>query len=224
MTAAPQDRPGRDAPLRALVAGDDAPIRAGVRLALHGHGFVVCALESTRAEAVEAALRERPDVCLLDVRLAGGGIAAATEIAARLPQAAVVMLAGSPDSADVFEALSAGARGYLLEDIDPARLPEALRAIVAGEVALPRSLVGLLVEELRRSRGMPARPARRTPEQLTSREWEVLQCMREGLSTSEIGRRLFISDVTVRRHAGRILRKLRVSSREEAVRLAGGGP
>lgn len=213
---------GRGKLLRVLVADEDAPIRAGVRLALEGDGFVVCAEESSGPAAVEAALRERPDVCLLDVDLPGGGIAAAAEIAARRPETAVVMLAGSAEAADVFEALSVGARGYLLKDIQAERLPIALRAVVQGEVALPRSLVGLVVEELRRSHGAPARPGRRSPEQLTSREWEVLQCMREGLSTSEIGRRLFIADVTVRRHAGRILRKLEVSSREEAVRLAGG--
>jgi DNA-binding NarL/FixJ family response regulator len=212
-----------DAPLRVLVAASDA-IRAGVRLALEGHGFVVCAEEARGGAAVEAALRERPDVCLIDVELQGGGVTAAAEIAARRPEAAVVMLAASPDSADVFEALSAGARGFLPKDIQAERLHVALRAVVEGEVALPRSLVGLVVDELRRSRGAPSRPGRRTPEQLTGREWEVLECMREGLTTSQIGQRLFIADVTVRRHAGRIMRKLRVSSREEAVQVAGGPP
>ena len=209
------------APLRVLVAAPDA-IRAGVRLALDGHGFVVCAEESSGAAAVAAAVRERPDVCLVDVGLRGGGVAAAAEIAARRPETAVVMLADSPDSEDVFEALSGGARGFLPKDIQAERLHVALRAVVEGEVALPRSLVGLVVEELRRSRGAPVRPGRRTPEQLTGREWEVLECMREGLTTSQIGRQLFIADVTVRRHAGRIMRKLGVATRAEAVKLAGG--
>lgn len=206
--------------LRVLVAAPEA-IRAGVRLALEGHDFVVCAEESSGRAAVEAALRERPDVCLVDVDLQGGGVAAAAEIVARRPETAVVMLADSPDSEDVFEALSGGARGFLPKDIQAERLHVALRAIVEGEVALPRALVGLVVEELRRSRGAPARPGERTPERLTVREWEVLDCMREGLTTSQIGQRLFIADVTVRRHAGRIMRKLGVATRAEAVTLAG---
>lgn len=209
------------ASLRVVVAASDA-IRAGVRLALDGHGFVVCAEESSSGAAVEAALRERPDVCLLDLGLPGGGVAAAAEIASRRPDVAVVMLASSPPSAQVFEALSAGARGFLPSDIQADRLHVALRAVVEGEVALPRSLVGEVVEELRRTRGAPPRPGRRTPEQLTGREWEVLECMREGLSTGEIARRLFIADVTVRRHAGRIMHKLGVATRAEAVRLVEG--
>jgi two-component system, NarL family, nitrate/nitrite response regulator NarL len=222
VTAAPKDRRGRNAPPRALVAAENAPLRAGVRLALERDGFVVCAEESSGPAAVAAAVRERADVCLLDVGLPGGGIAAAAEIVARRPEAVVVMLADSPEADEVFEALRAGARGYLVKDIDAERLPVAVRAVVEGEVALPRALVGLVVELLRQSGAAPAGPGLRTPEQLTSREWQVLLCLREGLSTSEIGRRLFIADVTVRRHVGRILRKLDVSSRAEAVRLAGG--
>ena len=200
----------------------DEPVRAGVQLALESGGFVVCAAEATGPSAVAAAVRERPDICLLDVQIRGGGISAAAEIASRLPHTAVVMLTASQAPADVLEALSAGARGYLLLDIGADRLPAALRAVVAGEVALPRALVGVVVEELRRTRGTPLAPARRTAAHLTSREWEVLQLLRQGLVTSEIGARLFIADVTVRRHVGRVLRKLGVSSRAEAVGAAGG--
>lgn len=206
-------------PLRVVIADDHPPTRMGVRLALEGHGFVVRAEEASGPAAVEAAVRERPDVCLLDIHMPGGGVEAAREIAERVPEAAVVMLTVSRNDADLFDAVKAGARGYLLKDIDPARLPFALGAVMRGEAALPRALVGRIVDELRRGGGTPGL-ARPTPHDLTSREWEVLDCLSEGLTTAQIAKRLFVSDVTVRRHVGSILRKLRVSSREEAVRLA----
>ena len=208
-------------PLRVVIADDHPPTRRGVRLALEGHGFTVCAEEASGPAAVAAAMRERPDVCLLDVHMPGGGVEAAAEIEAALPETTVVMLTISRNDGDLFEALKAGARGYLLKDLDPARLPLALDAVLAGEVAIPRSLVSRVVDEFRRRSGGGATLTRRHPEDLTSREWEVLDCLREGLSTSQIAKRLFLSDVTVRRHTGSILRKLKVSSREEAVRLAG---
>ena len=207
--------------LRIVIADDHAPLRAGVRAALEVGGFVVCAEAASGPEAIRAALRERPDICLLDIHMPGGGIEAAAEIADELPETIVVMLTVSRNDADLFDALRAGARGYLLKDMDPSRLPAALRATVAGEAALPRALVARLVGEFQaRNRHGTFGIARRRPDDLTSREWEVLDAMREGLSTREIANRLFLSDVTVRRHVGAILKKLRVSSRDEAVRLA----
>jgi DNA-binding NarL/FixJ family response regulator len=208
-------------PLRVVIADDHPPTRRGVRVALEGHGFLVCAEEASAPAAVAAALRERPDVVLLDVHMPGGGVEAAAEITAAVPETTVVMLTVSRNDADLFEALKAGARGYLLKDLDPARLPLALSAVLEGEVAIPRSLVGLVVDEFRRRSGGGAALTRREVGDLTSREWEVLDCLRSGLSTSQIAKRLFVSEVTVRRHTGSILRKLNVSSREEAVRLAG---
>ncbi len=206
--------------IRALIADDHAPVRAGVRSALEAGGFVVCAEAADAAGALEGALRERPDVCLLDVHMPGSGIEAAARIAHQLPEAAVVMLTVSRNDADLFDALRAGASGYLLKDMDPERLPHALRGVLAGEAAFPRALVARMVDEFRergRRRRLPVVGTRGV--ELTSREWEVLQLMREGLKTDEIAGRLFISQVTVRRHVGGILRKLRVSSRAEAVDL-----
>jgi DNA-binding NarL/FixJ family response regulator len=207
--------------VRVVIADDHVPLRAGVRAALEEGGFVVCAEASSGPAAVAAAVRERPDVCLLDIHMPGGGIEAAAEITAAVPETTVIMLTVSRSDADLFDALQAGARGYLLKDMEPARLPAALRSAVAGEAALPRALVARLVDEFRgRGRkgafGLP----RRRPDDLTSREWEVLDCMGEGLSTRQIAERLFLSDITVRRHVSAILRKLRVGSRDEAVRLA----
>lgn len=209
------------APLRVVIADDHIPTRMGVRLALERHGFVVCAEEGSGPAAVAAAVREQPDVCLLDVHMPGGGIAAAAEIGERVPDAAVVMLTVSRDDADLFEALKAGARGYLLKDMNPDRLGIALEAVLEGEAALPRTLVARLVDEFRvRSRRGRFALVRRRPTDLTSREWEVLELLREGRSTAEIASALFLSKTTVRRHISSILKKLRVETRAEAVRAA----
>jgi DNA-binding NarL/FixJ family response regulator len=179
----------------------------------------VCAEAADAPGAAEAAIRERPDVCLLDVNMPGRGVAAAWEIHARLPQAHVVMLTVSRDDRDLFAALRAGATGYLLKNMDPRRLPRALDSVLAGEVAIPRELVSHVVEEFR------DRSARRRdlvadgPEsKLTSREWEVLDLLRQELTTSQIARRLVLSPVTVRTHVNAILKKLQIRDRAELVR------
>jgi DNA-binding NarL/FixJ family response regulator len=208
------------APARILVADDHPPTRAGVRLALEGHGFAICAEVGDAPSAVAAALREQPDVCLLDIHMPGSGIAAAAEIASRLPQTAIVMLTVSRDDADLFDALRAGAAGYLLKDIDPVRLPLALQGVLAGEAALPRGLVARLVDEFHaRSRRRRLLAGRARDAQLTEREWDVLELLRDGLATAEIAARLTIAPVTVRRHVSEILRKLRVPDRKAALRL-----
>lgn len=191
-----------------------------MRVALERDGFAVCAEADSGTAAVEAALRERPDICLLDIHMPGSGIAAAAEIAALLPETVVVMLTVSRDDTDLFDALRAGARGYLLKDIDPERLPLALRCVLEGEAALPRALVARVFEEFRerrQRRRLPLIGGR--PVELTSREWEVLDLLRQGLTTAQIAERLFISAVTVRRHVGAILRKLRAPDRKTALRL-----
>jgi DNA-binding NarL/FixJ family response regulator len=202
-----------------LVADDHPPTRAGVRLALANGGFTVCEVGDAQS-AVEAAVRERPDICLLDIHMPGSGIAAAAQISGLLPDAAIVMLTVSRDDSDLFDALRAGASGYLLKDIDPARLPLALEGVLAGEAALPRGLVARLVQEFRTRARSKRRLAGAPPgAQLTDREWDVLELLREGLSTAQIASRLAIAPVTVRRHVSEILRKLRVTDRAAAVRL-----
>jgi DNA-binding NarL/FixJ family response regulator len=206
--------------IRVLIADDHPPTRAGVRIALEGGGFEICAEAGDAHSAIEAALRERPDVCLLDIHMPGDGIHAAEAISHELPDAAVVMLTVSREDTDLFDALRAGASGYLLKDIDPARLPLALHGVLEGEAALPRQLVALLIEEFRerrRRRRIPLRGRRHA--ELTDREWEVLQLMRHGAGTEEIAGRLFISPVTVRTHVSAILRKLHVQTREAAIEL-----
>lgn len=205
---------------RVLIADDHPPTRAGVKAALESDGFVVCAQAADARAAIEAARSEQPDVCLLDIHMPGDGIHAAETISRELPDAAVVMLTVSRTDTDLFNALRAGASGYLLKDIDPVRLPLALRGVLEGEAALPRRLVALLIEEFRerkRRRRIPL--VGRRGVELTDREWEVLELMRQGLTTEEIAARLFISPVTVRTHVSAILKKLHVSTREAALEL-----
>ena len=116
------------APVRILIADDHPQTRAGVRHVLESDGFVVCAEVGNGKAAVEAALAEQPDVCLLDIRMPGSGIAAAAQISSALPDTAIVMLTASRDDADLFDALRAGACGYLLKDVERSELPAALEA------------------------------------------------------------------------------------------------
>jgi len=206
--------------IRVLVADDHPPTRAGVRIALERRGLYVCAEAADAETAVAAAFREHPDVCLLDLRIPGGGIAATAAITAKLPDTAVVVLADEPGDGDLFDALRAGAAGFLLKDTNPSRLADVLRGVLRGEAALPRRLVSRLMEEFRErgSRQSLEIPGGRAVE-LTGREWEVLELMRRGLATQEIAQRLFISPGTVRTHVAAILRKLRVPDREAALRL-----
>jgi DNA-binding NarL/FixJ family response regulator len=205
-------------PLRVVVADDHPMTRVGVRVALERDGFVICAEADDAASAVEAAERELPDICLLDIQMPGSGIHAAEEIARKVPDAAIVMLTVSRSDRDLFDALRVGASGYLLKDTDPERLPLALRGVLEGEAALPRHLVSLVIEEFR-ERGRRRPLLKRRGVVLTDREWEVLELMSQGHTTFEIADRLFIEPVTVRTHVSAILKKLHVSSRKEALQL-----
>jgi two-component system, NarL family, nitrate/nitrite response regulator NarL len=207
-------------PLRVVVADDHPPTRATVREALEEDGCTVVAEVADAQRAVEAAGAHRPDVCLLDIHMPGSGIAAAAAITHDLPETAVVMLTASRDDRDMFDALRAGASGYLLKDMDPARLPAALRGVLAGEAALPLWLVRKVAEQFddgpaRRSSLEPL-PRTRV---LTPREAEILALMSSGLSTEEIGHQLFVAPVTVRTHIAAILKKLHAPSREAAIRM-----
>jgi DNA-binding NarL/FixJ family response regulator len=206
-------------PVRIVLADDHAPIRAAVRRIVEADGFVVCGEASDANTAVALAVEHSPDLCLLDIHMPGSGIAAAKAVRLRLPGTAIVMLTVSEDDDDLFDAVCAGASGYLLKGMDPARMPVALRGVLAGEAALPRTLVARLVEEFggRRHRRIVA--SRSGQPDLTEREWSVLELMLEEFSTAEMAERLFIAPVTVRSHVSAILRKLQVPDRKAAVRL-----
>ena len=205
--------------LRVLVADDHAPTRDDVCRALTEGGMVVCAEASDAARAVQLSLETKPDICLLDVRMPGGGVAAAWEIAARLPTTKVVMLTVSDEDGDLFRALRAGAVSYLTKDMDFETLPEALLEVVEGKAAIPPALVARMVMQFHSSD-----PRFRTTEvgtelgpRLTSREWDVLAGLAEGLSTRDIARRLQLKPSGVRAHISAVVQKLGVKDRREAV-------
>ena len=204
---------------RVLIADDHAPTRDDVRRALTQAGMVVCAEAADAAHAVQQALETRPDICLLDVRMPGGGVAAAWEIAARLPTTKVVMLTVSVEDGDLFRALRAGAVSYLVKDIDFGVLPLALRDVAEGRAAIPPELVARMVTQFHSND-----PRFRTTEvgtdlgpRLTSREWDVLAGLAEGLSTRDIARRLQLKPSGVRAHISAVVQKLGVRDRHEAV-------
>jgi DNA-binding NarL/FixJ family response regulator len=206
-------------PWRVVLADDHPPTRAGVRYTLEQAGMEVVGEASDAAGAIDLALREQPDICLVDIHMPGGGISAARAITRDLPDTRVVMLTVSRDDEDLFEALRAGASGYLLKDMDPDRVPHALEGVLAGEAALPRTLLLKVMNEFQeRGRRRLRLPGRKGAD-LSEREWEVLHLLRDGLSTQEIAGRLFVSPATVRSHVGSILKKLRVPDREAAIRL-----
>jgi DNA-binding NarL/FixJ family response regulator len=208
-------------PATVLIADDHLPTRVDIRSILEEDGRFRVLWEAADApSAITAAVEGRPQVCLLDVRMPGGGVAAAWEISARLPDTKIVMLTVSRDDMDLFAALRAGASGYLLKDIDPDRLPDTLESVLAGESALPGSLVARLVAEFRdRSPRRRAIVSEGEGSTLTSREWQVLDLMRQGMTTAQIARRLVVSPATVRSHVASMLKKLRVPDRESALKL-----
>lgn len=197
-----------------MLLADDHPLtRLGIRLAL-GDGFEVCAEADDADGAVAAALREKPDICLLDVGMPGNGIQAAARIAAQLPEVAIVMISADDDDDTLFAAVRAGAIGYLLKESDLTRLPEALLGVLEGEAAVPRNVTARLIGELRRPGVRHLRHGTRTGGNLTSRETDVLELILDGLSTMEIGQRLFLAPPTVRSHVAAVMRKTGVRDRD----------
>jgi DNA-binding NarL/FixJ family response regulator len=194
-----------------------------VRAALEQNGdFRVCAEAADADSAVLAAKRENPDVCLLDINMPGSGIAATAAITTALPGTAVVMLTVSRQDEDLFDALRAGASGYLLKGLDEDTIGDSLHRVLDGEATLPGTLVARLIEEFRDREHRRVAVADGPAARLTGREWDVLELMRKGASTNEISERLFVSPTTVRTHVSAILKKLGVPTREAAIKLLDG--
>ncbi len=201
-----------------VIADDHAVMRFGVRMALMRGGFDVVGEVADGPAAVRAAQREQPDVCLLDVRMpGGGGIEAASRIRELSPSTSIVMLTVSESTEDVLAALRAGAVGYLPKDTSPDRLPAALCGVLKGEAALPRTLVGVVLHRFRDYTEAVADPVRVGAVELTSRESEILRMLRSGMRTGEIGDVLSLSPITVRRHISAGMAKLGVADRGAAI-------
>lgn len=219
------DRTGaRIGPPTALLADDHVAARVGARLALEADGFCVVAEVGAADDAVAAALATKPRICLLAAHLPGDCISAIERISAELPATKIVMLTSSESPFELIRALVAGADGYVLKTVGTDRLPVTLRALLHGEVAVPRMLTARLVAELRHTKRARNAGLAASFGVLTQREREVVAMMRDGMSTATIADRLNISPVTVRRHISTSLQKLGERDRSSAVKsLAGEG-
>ena len=204
----------------AIVLAEDEPVtRTALRRLLEGAGFEVTAEAGDADSAIESSLRERPQICLVDLFMPGGGIRVVREVSRRLPEASVVVLTASEDRDHMVDAIRAGASGYLVKSMDPNRIAHALRGVLAGEAAIPRFLMAALVRDLQTQGRKRLIAGRHGRADLTGREWEILGLMCDGLSGPSIAERLYISPVTVRRHSAEVVRQLGVRDRGEAVAL-----
>jgi DNA-binding NarL/FixJ family response regulator len=204
----------------AIVLAEDEPVtRTALRRLLEGAGFEVTAEAGDADSAIESSLRERPEICLVDLFMPGGGIRVVREVSRRLPEASVVVLTASEDRDHMVDAIRAGASGYLVKSMDPNRIAHALHGVLAGEAAIPRFLMAALVRDLQTQGRKRLIAGRHGRADLTGREWEILGLMCDGLSGPTIAERLYISPVTVRRHSAEVVRKLGVRDRGEAVAL-----
>src|SRR5207248_5475146 len=201
-----------------LIAAERLPTRVGLRLALEPEAR--CTEAADAQSAVDAAVRDRPDVCLLGLDASGQGLRVANEIVQRVPSAVVILLTSRLDEEEFMAAVRAGATGYLTNNLDPARLPHVVRSALRGEPAVPRRFVSRLLDELRtreRRRSVVLDGKGRVV--LTTREWEVVDLLLRAASTGEIAAELSVAPVTVRRHLGSVERKLGVTTRGEVVVL-----
>ena len=201
-----------------LIAAERLPTRVGLRLALEPEAR--CTEAADAQSAVNAAVRDRPDVCLLGLDPPDQGLSVVSEIVSKVPSAAVILLTNQLDEEEFMAAVRAGASGYLTQNLDPARLPYVVRGALRGEPAVPRKFVSRLLEELRtRENRRSVVLADRGRVSLTTREWEVVELLLRSASTAEIATQLGVAPVTVRRHVGSVERKLGVSTRAEVVAL-----
>jgi len=201
-----------------LIAAERLPTRVGLRLALEPEAR--CTEAADADSAVDAAVRERPDVCLLGLDASGQALRAANEIASRVPSAAVILLTNRLDEDEFMAAVRVGASGYLTNTVDPARLPYVVQGALRGEPAVPRKFVSRLLDELRtreHRRSVVLEGMGRVA--LTAREWDVVELLLRSATTAEIAEELGVAPVTVRRHLGSVERKLGVSTRAEVVEL-----
>jgi DNA-binding NarL/FixJ family response regulator len=208
--------------IRVLIADDMALMRGGLRMILEAQPDIeVVAEAASGREAIEAARLQRPDVVLMDIRMPGmNGIEATRELlAAGGPAPRVLMLTTFDLDEYVYDALKAGASGFLLKNAPPGQLADGVRAIAAGESLLAPDITRRLIEEhVRRPRAAGGVPEAIAP--LTEREVEVLRHMARGATNTEIAGTLVISEATVKSHVGRILGKLGLRDRVQAVVLA----
>ena len=208
--------------IRVALVDDQAMVRAGFRMILETEPDITVVGEAGDGrDAIDMVRRSSPDVVLMDVRMPNmDGIEATARIVADDGEARVLMLTTFDLDDYVYAALRAGASGFLLKDAPPEQLVQAVRVIAAGEALLAPSVTRLLIDEV--SRRPPVDPATVAPglADLTERELEVLRLIARGRSNGEIAQHLFLGEATVKTHVGRVLTKLGLRDRVQAVVVA----
>ena len=222
--AASQDESARTDPIRTMIVDDHALFRRGLEMVLEGEADIeLVGQASDGAEAVEKAAESLPDIVLMDIRMPrSNGIEACRAMKEAAPSAKIVILTISDEEEDLFEAIRAGASGYLLKDIPLDEVADTVRAVHGGQSLINPSMAGKLLTEF-------AALARRDDEEraqevpaprLTEREMQVLKLVARGMNNRDIAKELFISENTVKNHVRNILEKLQIHSRMEAVMVA----
>lgn len=205
--------------LRVLLVDDHEIVRRGLRAVLTEPGIEVVGEAGTVEEGVALALRLEPSVVVMDLRLPdGSGIEACREIRAARPDARILILTSYADDDALFSAVMAGAAGYVLKDLDPGRLKDAVRSVGAGGSLLDPGLAATLLGRLRKGTG--THPADDNFSLLTPQEDRIVDFIADGLTNRQIGDRLHLSEKTVKNYVSQIYSKLNVERRSQAAALA----
>ena|SRR5215469_287639 len=223
-SAASHDASPHAEPIRTIIVDDHALFRRGLEMVLEGEPDIeLVGQASDGTEAVEKAAESLPDIVLMDIRMPrSNGIEACRAVKEAAPSAKIVILTISDEEEDLFEAIRAGASGYLLKDIPLDEVADTVRAVHGGQSLINPSMAGKLLTEF-------AALARRDDEEraqevpaprLTEREMQVLKLVARGMNNRDIAKELFISENTVKNHVRNILEKLQIHSRMEAVMVA----
>ncbi len=205
--------------MKILICDDQAVIRDGLEMLLSlEKDFQIVGCAQDGQEALELAAQKSPDLALMDLKMPGmNGIEATREIRKKFPHIKILVLTTYDDDEWVFDAIRAGASGYLLKDTPRQKIVEAIRGTLAGKTFVDPSVAGKLLQQVA---GQPSQPASLLAQKLTERELDVLRLLAKGMTNAEIAAALYLSEGTVRNHISAILEKLGVSDRTQAAVIA----
>jgi len=205
--------------IRILIVDDHEMVREGLKAILVSEpDFTIIGDASNAAQALESVERLRPDIVLLDVRLPdSSGVKVCQEITKRFPEVAVIILTTFTEEQLVAECIQAGARGYIVKDVERFDLKRSIRAVARGEAAIDSKAAVAVLSQLRRA---PSQRPEQEPEPLSAQQLVILRLIAQGLSSREIANQLYLSENTVKGYVQEILHRLGVKNRTEAVMMA----